>query len=429
MPRRRKSEQIIEEYFEWNVYLHKNGIYRADGRSEKNEPPLKRYSLHTDTMTEARKNLKKLDRHMAEKFGLVEVQSPKGESQPLPLKDGCELYLKHQSRPEILGGVAATTFKKQRSALDKLKLFCEQTGVHHWQQVTDDLLSLLAAKMESGFMNRPKGYAPKSIRNDLVTVKSAHSWLVKSKHLTGCDKLGLEIQKVEGEPHYCYTTEEVEAIVAHCRERKLLWELDRVIGLAATGLRIGAFGALTWKNIDFGNNRIVVEDESGHARKEGRQRLRTKTRKSRILPINRHLGEVLQRLDKTTKHVFPGKRGAKLRSDRFLRPFRKNVLAPLADQFPSKPGEKGFVDGVAHSFRRYFCSQCANDGVPELVVMRWLGHSDSKMVRHYYSLKDKVAAQHMSKVNFLGTNEGRSTGGSKVTNSEEPAQDQRERED
>ena len=122
-----------------------------------------------------------------------------------------------------------------------------------------------------------------------------------------------------------------------------------------------------------------------------------------MLPIKDQLGEVLRRRDRKTQYVFPGKRGAKLRSDRFLKPFRKHVIGPLSSQFPSKPDEKGFADGVAHSFRHYFCSQCANSGVPEMMVMNWLGHSDSNMVRHYYSLKDEVANAHMSKVNFLGS--------------------------
>ena len=137
---------------------------------------------------------------------------------------------------------------------------------------------------------------------------------------------------------------------------------------------------------------------------------------------------MLQRLDRKSKYVFPGRRGGKLRSDRFLKPFRRNVIEPLSARFPSKPGKKGFKDGVAHSFRHYFCSRCANSGVPELVVMEWLGHSESAMVRHYYHLNDQVADLHMSKVNFLEADDGRSIIGTKVINSEEPAHNQRKRE-
>jgi integrase len=40
--------------------------------------------------------------------------------------------------------------------------------------------------------------------------------------------------------------------------------------------------------------------------------------------------------------------------------------------------------------------------VPEQVVMRWLGHQDSLMVRHYYHLHDDEAQRQMQRVNFVG---------------------------
>ena len=34
--------------------------------------------------------------------------------------------------------------------------------------------------------------------------------------------------------------------------------------------------------------------------------------------------------------------------------------------------------------------------------MEWLGHADSKMVRHYYHLHDSESRQQMAKLNLLG---------------------------
>ena len=78
------------------------------------------------------------------------------------------------------------------------------------------------------------------------------------------------------------------------------------------------------------------------------------------------------------------------------------MLTPLAKKFPTPEGEIGFKDGRLHSFRHYFCSVCANTGVPEQVVMRWLGHQDSAMVRHYYHLHDDEAQRQMQRLNFVG---------------------------
>ena len=75
------------------------------------------------------------------------------------------------------------------------------------------------------------------------------------------------------------------------------------------------------------------------------------------------------------------------------------MLVPLADD------EIGFKDGRLHSCRHYFCSTCANNGVPEQVLMEWLGHQSSAMVRHYYHLHDEEAQRQMQKLKFLGGSE------------------------
>ena len=73
-------------------------------------------------------------------------------------------------------------------------------------------------------------------------------------------------------------------------------------------------------------------------------------------------------------------------------------MTPLAEQFPTPDGEVGFADGRLHSFRHFFCSLCANRGVPQQVVMRWLGHKSSAMVQHYYHLHDEEARRQMRRI-------------------------------
>ena len=80
----------------------------------------------------------------------------------------------------------------------------------------------------------------------------------------------------------------------------------------------------------------------------------------------------------------------------------RDVLTPLAEKFPATIGVDGFTDGRLHSFRHYFCSICAGSNVPEQVVKEWLGHADSRMVRHYFHLHDDEAQRQMRRVDFLG---------------------------
>ncbi|HLJ97482.1 MAG TPA: hypothetical protein VKU02_30260, partial [Gemmataceae bacterium] len=44
--------------------------------------------------------------------------------------------------------------------------------------------------------------------------------------------------------------------------------------------------------------------------------------------------------------------------------------------------------------------------VPEQLLMAWLGHQDSEMIRHYYHLRHDEARRQMAKIPFLGKQEG-----------------------
>ncbi len=94
----------------------------------------------------------------------------------------------------------------------------------------------------------------------------------------------------------------------------------------------------------------------------------------------------------------------------------REVITPLTELFPKQfENERSFEDGRLHSFRHYFCSVCANTGIPERITMNWLGHADSEMVRHYYHLNDEESRRKMDQLNLLGGSDGRS-----VTDDEQP---------
>ena len=99
-----------------------------------------------------------------------------------------------------------------------------------------------------------------------------------------------------------------------------------------------------------------------------------------------------------------------MKPDTVRRILIREVIEPLTERFPSPTDEKGFRDARLHSFRHYFCSTCANSGVPERMVMEWLGHVDSEMVRHYYHLHDEEARRRMADLDFLGGAGGCSAG-------------------
>jgi len=162
-----------------------------------------------------------------------------------------------------------------------------------------------------------------------------------------------------------------------------------------TVLRIAELASLRWAGRSATSNRKRRELESG---------------RSRSFPIHAALVAVLKRLPRTDAYVFHGPRGGRIKPDTVRRILVREVIEPLTQQFPTPEGERGFQDGRLHSFRHFFCSTCANNGVPERMVMDWLGHADSEIIRYYYHVHDDEARRRMNDLDFLGGAGGRSVG-------------------
>ena len=146
---------------------------------------------------------------------------------------------------------------------------------------------------------------------------------------------------------------------------------------------------------------IHLVDETSSPRR-GKQSSPARSLKSgigRTFPIQKELLSLLRRLVRHVDgRVFHGPRGGNLKADLVRRVLIRDVLVPLAPKFPAPTNEGGFRDGRLHSFRHYFCSLCVNREVPQRVVMTWLGHSESRMVEHYYHLNDEEARRQMGRI-------------------------------
>lgn len=425
MPKPRKNDSIQCTHFAWRL-SQRHGIFYADGRSNAT-PRVGRHSLATSDRQEALRNLAKLDQQRAEELGLVPRTAKTNDTTVvLPLADGRKLYEAHANRPRVAGGIKPSTSKKYRSVFDKFEVFTGDRCIESWNVVTDDVLANYARHLEA------KGYAPKSIRNELVTLKQVIKWLVTKKHVVGLPLSQLPIRKIESEPAYCYRTEEVTAMIKFCRtDPALIWLADVIVAFACTGLRSAELASLRWKDVETVEGMLILTDESGHREREGHKRRHVKSSRSRSFPIHPDWAAVLLTLPRKDAYIYHGPRGGRLKPDTVCRILKRDVISPLSEQFPSRNGERGFADGRVHSFRHYFCSMCANSSVPERMVMDWLGHADSEMVRLYYHLHDEESRRRMNQINFLGGASGRSTSAEEANKKEDvepPADDVRKSE-
>ncbi len=81
---------------------------------------------------------------------------------------------------------------------------------------------------------------------------------------------------------------------------------------------------------------------------------------------------------------------------------KRDVLPRLTSRFPSKGDDPGIAAGRIHSFRHYFCSISADHGVAEQLLMSWLGHRESDMIKHYYYHQQQdESRRQMDKIPFL----------------------------
>ena len=399
MPKKREKERIVCDHFIW--LLGKRGeVFMADGRS--NTPPLGRHSLGTKDYQQALTALRRLDLVKAVEAGKADRTAlDPSSTEMLGLETGWNLYRAHISRSRSVGGAKENTRKRYHAVFGKFIPFARGRDISAWNFVNRQTLEAYAAWLDD------QGYAYATEYLELITLKQAVKWFTENEHLpVECRITGLKTPKPAGGDMYCWTAEEVAAIVACCEEQtESNWLGAVVIALACTGLRISELAALRWSDIDFEKNMILLTDESTHAPRRRRRKAReTKNSRSRSFPIHDDLRAVLRGItQRGSGLIFRGPRGGVLKPDTVRRILVRDVLTKLAGRFPTPEEEIGFADGRLHTFRHYFCSQCANSGVPERVVMAWLGHQSSRMVQRYYHLHDEEAQRQMKRLTFVNT--------------------------
>lgn len=383
MPKKRQGELVTCAYFCWVLSKRRN-IYQADGRT--NKVNAGRHSLGTSDREEALRLLERLDTVQAVELGLADKSILNhGASTALPLEEGWERYLTYVKRPPIRGGTRPATPKRYRAVRRKFVPFAQQRGVHTWQGVNPRLLDAYLAKLQT------KGFSEYTQYLELVVICQACKWFVSEGLLPAESRFKYRLKKPRAEQGYCWTNEEVNAILDHCAaDPKLHWLRNVLVALCYTGLRISELATLSWSNVDLPGGLLKLEARN------------TKTGRPRTLPIHRHLRSVLDGLPRANDgYVFRGASGRRLNAGGVRTALVEKVIEPLKGRFPGLGDGKSFKDGRLHAFRHLFCSICHRSGVPELVVKNWLGHRDSQMVHTYFHANSAVEREMMNGIDFL----------------------------
>lgn len=166
-----------------------------------------------------------------------------------------------------------------------------------------------------------------------------------------------------------------------------LWYALVLTGLN-TGLRVGELRALTWRRVELGENArlTVTQAYCGYGNVLGTP----KGHKSRVVPLNKRVVEVLQNLDRSTEFVFTQPR---------LYPGPRPALSYKACHFRMRwAGAKLRLPWLGcHSLRHTFASHLAMSGkVTILEIKELLGHVDISVTMKYAKLMPSTLIRAVS---------------------------------
>ena len=394
MPRTPRNPPIRCEFYSWRV-LQRDGVWYADGRSS--EMNLGKHSLGTRDYEIAIGELRHLDVQMAIQHGLTTAQAITRVTD-VTIVDGWKLYLEFSGRSQGLGGVAPKSLQRYQSIRDKHIPWCRSRGISTWGQFNRRTFELYGDWMF-------KNYAPRTCYTDLTQIKSVVRWLIDERRLPEGSRIVYKLQKADGSDTYCPRSIEVQAMLDYCLSRpELLWLGYVLFALAHLGLRISELASLRWTDVDLVQGFVRVADERASSRKTKAGTARTtKGRRSRVIPIHPELMKVLLKLERRPDgRVLHAPLGGRLRPDNARAILIRDVVTPLAKQFPTPDDEIGFESVRFHSLRHYFCSQCFLGGASDGEIREWMGHRDSKIVELYRHLRREDATRKMEKIDFLG---------------------------
>lgn len=393
MPTPSKFPTLQMTHHRWKVTLRK-GTHYADGRTG-NPVNVGRHSLGTTDYEQALAYLRELDRRTYQELNAVAGESAKTR---LTMDQGRQSYEKKIGRSKIAGGVRSSSATRYKAVLDNFFAFAKKNSVFFWDEVTADVLSDYLDFAERS------GKQEGTLYLEGTTVKQVVKHLISKKLLPRENEIELKIPRPQGTSRYCPTLAEVTRLRQEAMaDPKTLWMADVILGLMETGMRQGELIQLDWSDIEEeanGDVWVVVRHEDGPPPSGGQTEPKsTKSGTTRRIPVWGALKPFLKLKRGLPKDlVFTSPDGKRLKQDDV-----RHALTKLAEQVTGSKRSKvpGTLAAITpHSFRHFFVSECCRQGVAERVVMKWVGHRDSKLVQHYFHLREEASQALMKQLNF-----------------------------
>lgn len=271
------------------------------------------------------------------------------------LDQGRTEYLAHKSGERLSKGWAANV---QRQTLKFIEWAGVQ-GVTAFDAATPQVLSRYRTYLRTELL-----VGDDSVHQKLSILSSWFSWAVKPCGWLAANPVEGLIEVVARPDVIVYQPEEALAILAAARAHGPRWEAVVALALYGGLRREEAVTRLHWEDLDKEAGTIRVRDQAGE---------RTKSRRSRTVPLFDELRAPLDRLGwKDSGRMFEG--WNELRA----------VSRGVGQACDAAGVHKGPRDGLQY-LRHTAASGWVKLGIPAVDAKRWLGHKDDQMTfeNHY----------------------------------------------
>lgn len=257
----------------------------------------------------------------------------------LPLKTIMKEYIDLHARPQ------KRSYRDDELILARVaKFFGEDTPI---RQINPHALELYRTE-------RLKTVSPSRVNREMAVVRSMFSKAILWGRMTINPAKQIKAMREDNRKERFLSLEEKSALLSNASD-----ELRPILVMALnTGMRQGEMLALKWADVNLDQNLIFIAH--------------SKSGKTRHVPINSQLAEMLKRLPKRGEHVFSDESGI-IRS-------RHGGIRSSFERLVKKLGITNFR---FHDLRHTFASDLAVKGVDIVTISQLLGHSSTRMSERY----------------------------------------------
>ena len=228
------------------------------------------------------------------------------------------------------------------------------------------------------------GVCEKTAYDRLVIVKQAFNWAGRRRLIGRNPFAEPRLAKPESAPQPCFTPEQVGILFANVGDHyRPIFTV-----LAYTGMRIGELSGLCWSD-------VLMDQKVFSIRRGGSRPNRTKTGRSRFVPMHEEVVGVIKEMLKARKKtpkptdlVFHAQTSNQYPDDRPVDP-RRALIA--IKRLCKRCGFENSDQYKLHTFRHFYASMLIGSGTPVIHVEELLGHKSSQMTRRYVTMYNQAA--------------------------------------